>query len=190
MKTLSKKQLATLGAASTRAYKHLQGAGLPLGTYEEWRHEFTSTQCGGRTSWRTLHQTDYIPLLNAFTAIYGGKQKKDNTPQSNAAALIYTIRDIAHYWEIPRAYIAKIVADKTRRPWITPDIPLDTILIGLSEKTLRQILITLENRYRKKNKKESETLGIKPPARIHISRSTAPPERLAKYHGDIIITPR
>lgn len=189
MKTLSKKQLATLGAVSSRAYKHLQGTGMPLGSYVEWRHEFTGLHCGGRTSWRTLYQTDYVPLLNAFAACYGGTQKADNTPKSDAEALIYEIRNVVRYWEIPRAYVAKVVAGKARRPWVTPDMNLDAMLTGVPENILRQLLITLENRGRRINKKESTALGIDAPARVHVSRSTVPPPRLVDYHGDVVATP-
>ncbi len=66
---------------------------------------------------------------------------------------------------------------------------LDAMLTGLPEKIIRDILITLENRGRRINKKESAALGIDAPARVHVSRSTVPPERLAEYHGDVVATP-
>ncbi|MGN0868042.1 MAG: hypothetical protein ACI4O9_00770 [Akkermansia sp.] len=163
--------------------------GLPVGDYIAWRHEFTAMHCGGRSSWRELVQTDYVPLLNAFSACYGGTQKADNTPQSDAEALIYEIRNVVRYWELPRAYVAKVVAGKARRPWVTPDMSLDAMLAGLSSDLLRQLLMTLENRGRAINKKGSAALGIDAPARVHISRSTAPPPRLAFYHGDVVETP-
>lgn len=189
MKTLSKKQLATLGAVSHRAYKHLRGTGLPLGDYATWRHEFTALHCGGRTSWHTLYQTDYTALRNAFAAVYGGTQKVDNTPKSDADALIYAIRNTVNHWDIPAAYVAKVIAGKASRPWVTPEMSLDAMLAGVPEKTLRHILITLENRFRKKYKQESEAMGIDAPARVHVLRSTVPPTRVAAYKGDIIATP-
>ena len=44
-----------------------------------------------------------------------GTQKADNTPKSDAETLIYEIRNVVRYWEIPRAYVAKVVAGKARR---------------------------------------------------------------------------
>lgn len=190
MKTLSRVQLAQLGALSTRAWKHLCACGATGGTdYEEWRHDFTADHCGGRSSWRTLYQTDYVPLCNAFRAIYGGKQKQDNTPQSDAAALVYTIRDRLAHWETPPAYFAAIVRDKCRRPWVKPGMSVEAMLAGLGETELRQLLYTLEARMRSLTARTAAAADLPAPAEVHRSRSTVPPARLAAARGDIIAAP-
>ncbi len=189
MNTLSKKQLATLGQVSRRAYAHLQSVGYPLNTYDAWRREFTAEHCGGRDSWRTLFQTDYIPLLNAFAALYGGRQKADNTPKTEEEKHLHNIKQLVQYWEIPAAYIAKLVRDKARRPWVKANMTLDAMLAGMPARMMWQILITLENRFSAKMKKESEALGIPNPPRVHISRATVPPRRLAEHRGDVIDLP-
>ena len=189
MKTLSPRQLATLGSVSNRAYKHLQNVGYPLPAFADWRHEFTADHCGGRSSWKSLYQVDYIPLYNAFVAIFGGKQKADNTPQSDEAALLWTLRDTVRAFEIPMPYVAKVVAGKASRPWITATMSLDTMCVGLDSKTLRQLIYTLTARFRGKYKKEAEALGIAPSGRPHASRSTIPPGGLPEWHGDTIAAP-
>lgn len=189
MKTLSRLQLAQLGSISRKAWNHLQAIGFKCGPYQEWRHEFTADHCAGRSSWRQLLQSDYVPLCNAFRAIYGGQQKQDHTP-TQEQALIYTIKDRCQHWEAPRPYVAKIVADKTGRHWITPETSLDTMLAGLGANILRQILYTLQNRLRKLAKRDAEALGLPEAPETHTSRSTIPPARLAAARGDIDAAPR
>ena len=189
MKSLSRIQLAQLGSISRRAWNHLQIIGYKCGPYDEWRHEFTADHCAGVSSWRSLSQADYIPLCNAFRALYGGKQQEDHTP-TREEALIHTIKDRLQLWEAPRPYVAKIVADKTGRHWITPDTPLDQMLRGLSYDLLRQLLITLQKRLRKLAKREAEALGLPEAPETHTSRSTIPPARLAAARGDIDASPK
>lgn len=189
MKTLSPRQLATLGSVSNRAYKHLQSVGYPLPAYSEWRHEFTADVCGGRSSWKSLFQVDYIPLYNAFVRLYGGKEKADNTPQSDEAAMLWTLHDVIRAFEIPMPYVAKVIAGKASRPWITASMSLDTMCVGLSRHMLWQIVITLNNNFQKKNKKQNAALGIPNTGRPHASRSTIPPGGLPDWHGDTLATP-
>ncbi len=86
-------------------------------------------------------------------------------------------------------YVAKVIAGKASRPWITASMSLDTMCVGLDSKTLRQLIYTLTARFRGKYKKEAETLGIAPGGRPHSSRSTIPPGSLPEWHGDTIATP-
>jgi len=189
MKPLSKLQLARLGLESNLAYKRLQAVGYPLPPYPTWRREFTAERCNGRNSWKALDQRDYIPLLNAFAAIHGGAQQQNRTPKCDEEAKIYAIRNIIRHWELPAAYVAKIIAGKTSRPWISADTPLDSMLIGVPANTLRQIAITLENRARALHKKECAALGIPQSSRVHVSPSTVPPGSLPEYLGDTLALP-
>lgn len=189
MRSLSLAQLKVLGCLSRKAYGHLAGMGVVRVGYEEWRHSYTAQICDGLDSWRMLDQRHYIPLCNAYRAILGKAPRADNTPKDEAAALIWTIRDRARHWELPLAYIAAIVADKTGRNWINGSMSLDHILAGLDATTLRHILYTLQARGRTRAQKDSNRLGLDPPNEIHTSRSTMPPARLAAWRGDLMAAP-
>ena len=180
MKNLSKTQLSVLGQLSTKAYRHLVAVGYPSNGYDEWRHEFTADHCGGIDSWRKLSQKHYVPLCNALRAIIGLKPMADNTPQTDAAALIWTIRDRARHWELSTAYIAAIARDK---------FGTDN-LQTLSYRQLRHLLYTLQRAGRRRTAKTAEQFGINAPAEVHTSRSTVPPSRLKDWRGDIDASPR
>lgn len=188
MKTLSKRQLQVLGSTSNKAYRHLCGGGLRPGGYDEWRKGFTF-DVTGRDSWRELDQTHYIPLLNALRAILGLPPVADRTPQSDEAALIWTLRDRAAHWEFSNAYIAAIVRDKFARPWATGEMTLERMLAGLSCRELNQLIWTIQRAGKKRSKKEAAALGLPDPQEVHTSRSTVPPPRLAAWRGDIPAAP-
>lgn len=180
MKNLSKTQLSVLGQLSTKAYRHLVAVGYPSNGYDEWRHEFTADHCGGIDSWRKLSQQHYVPLCNALRAIIGLKPMADNTPKTDAAALIWTIRDRARFWELSTAYIAAIARDK---------FGTDN-LQNLTCKQLLHLLYTLQARGRRHTAKTAERFEVDAPAEIHTSRSTVPPSRLKDWRGDIDASPR
>lgn len=181
---LSAKQLAALGSVSQRAFRHLQQVGFPVDDYDAWRHEVTADACEGRSSWRTLTQSDYIPLFNAFVAFYGGKQRVDRTPKTAEEARAWCIRDTMAVWEQNMAYVAKVIAGKTRRPWIHAGMTLHEMLAGLSLKQISEINMTLNKRGRDKHKRESEALGIPAFGRPHTSPATVPPGDLPEFLGD------
>lgn len=186
MKTLSQKQLRVLGSLSNQAYRRLCNMGAAGGqSYVEWRHGYTAQICAGLDSWRTLTQQHYIPLCNAFLGILGKAPMTDNTPKTDVAALIYTIRERMSHWEAPKAYVTRIIANKTGRSWLTSSTPLDVQLSGLDCDTLRQLIYTLERACRNRVKRDSERLGVPVPPEVHASRSTVPPKRLAQQRGDI-----
>ncbi len=189
MKKLSQKQLKVIGSLSHQAYKRAQATGTTGGLlYDEWRHQFTADQCGGQHSWRLLEQRHYIPLCNAFLRVLGRPVMRDNTPKTDAAALIYTIKDRVQHWEAPLPYIARIVANRTGRPY-TPEADLDTMLAGLDAEPLRQLIYTIERACRNRAKREADALGLPAPVEVHASRSTMPPPRLAAHRGDVAATP-
>lgn len=188
MKTLSLKQLQVLGSLSNKAYRQLADGGLVCEDYNEWRKTFTF-DIVGKDSWKACVQTDFVPLQNAFRAILGMKPKADRTPQTDAASLIWTIKDRCQHWELRPAYVAPIVADKCHRPWVKPSMTLDEMLAGLDCDTLRQLLYTIQNRARAKAKKDAARLGLDAPAEVHSSRSTMPPSRLAAARGDTLAEP-
>lgn len=189
MKPLSKRQLSVLGQMSNKAYRHLLAVGYPLDGYDAWRHEFTAEHCGGIASWRALNQLHYVPLCNALRAIIGLAPKEDNTPQTEEQNLIWHIRDNIAVYELPAPYVAKIIAGKTSRPWVKPGMSLETMLAGCTYKEVFDVLKTVRARGEMRHKKESRVLGLPPVPRTHISRSSMPPERLAKWRGDILATP-
>lgn len=189
MKHLSQAQLKVLGCLSRKAYNRLAEMGAVQESYEEWRHSYTAQICGGLDSWRALSQRHYVPLCNAYRCILGKAPMPDNTPKDDAASLIWTIRDRARHWELPLAYIAAIVTDKTGRNWINGSMSLDHILAGLDATTLRHILYTLQARGRTRAQKDSNRLGLDPPHETHTSRSTMPPPRLAFWRGDTMAHP-
>lgn len=180
MKNLSKTQLSVLGQLSTKAHRHLVAVGYPSNGYDEWRHEFTADHCGGIDSWRKLTQQHYVPLCNALRAIIGLKPMADNTPKTDAAALIWTIRDRARHWELSTAYITAIARDK---------FGTDN-LQTLTCHQLRQLLITIQARGRRRTAKIAERFEVDAPAEVHTSRSTVPPSRLKDWRGDIDASPR
>lgn len=180
MKNLSKTQLSVLGQLSTKAYRHLVAVGYPSNGYDDWRHEFTADHCGGIDSWRKLTQQHYVPLCNALRAIIGLKPMADNTPKTDAAALIWTIRDRARHWELSTAYITAIARDK---------FGTDN-LQTLTCHQLRQLLITIQARGRRRTAKIAECFEVDAPAEVHTSRSTVPPSRLKDWRGDIDASPR
>ena len=189
MKNLSKSQLAVLGQLSVKAYRQLVAVGYPTNGYDDWRHEFTADHCGGIESWRRLSQQHYVPLCNALRAVIGLKPMADNTPKNDAAALIWTIRDRARFWELSPAYIAAIVRDKFGVETHAGQ-SLDTMLAGLNFRQLRQLLYTIQARGRRATAKTAERLLLDVPAEVHTSRSTIPPDRLKTWRGDIDASPR
>lgn len=189
MKNLSAKQLKVLGSLSNQAYKRAVATGTTGGLlYDEWRHQFTADHCGGQHSWRLLQQRHFVPLCNAFLRMLGRQPMRDNTPQTDEAALIYTIKDRVQHWEAPLPYIARIVANRTGRPY-TPEADLDAMLAGLDASTLRQLICTIERACRNLTNRAAEALGLPAPVEVHASRSTMPPARLAAYRGDVATTP-
>ena len=180
MKTLSKKQLAVLGNLSTRAYRHLVAVGYPSNGYDDWRHEFTADHCNGIDTWRSLTQQHYIPLCNALRTILDLPLLQDNTPQTPEDALIWTIRDRSHHWELTPAYIAAIARDK---------FGTDN-LQNLTCKQLLHLIYTLQRAGKHRTDKLSKQLNIPTPPQIHTSRSTLPPPRLKNWRGDIDASPR
>ena len=189
MKNLSKTQLSVLGQLSTKAYRHLVAVGYPSNGYDEWRHEFTADCCGGIDSWRKLSQKHYVPLCNALRAIIGLKPMADNTPQTDADGLIWTIRDRARHWELSTAYIAAIVRDRFGVD-ARADMSLDTMLSGLDCWQLSQLLYTVQARGRRNTAKTAERFEVDAPAEVHTSRSTVPPSRLKDWRGDVDASPR
>lgn len=189
MKPLSLAQLRVLGCLSRKAYKRLADTGATAEAYEDWRHDFTAQVCGGIESWRALDQRHYVPLCNAYRSLLGKAPMADHTPVDDAAALIWTIRDRAAHWELPRAYVAAIVADMAARPWVKATMSLEQMLAGVDTSTLRHILYTLQARGRSRVQKDCDQLGLAPPRETHTSRSTMPPPRLAAWRGDIMARP-
>ncbi len=187
MKHFSRSQLAVAGQLATKAHHHLQAVGCPVADYDTWRHEVTAEICSA-TSWRDLVQTDYVPLCNYFRAIIGLPQHRDNTPQTEEEAMMWTIRDRLAHWEASPAYIAAIVQGKTGRA-CHAGMSWDEMMAGLPLCTLRHLLYTFEARLRAKSNKSAASFGIEAPAEVHISRSTMPPARLAEWRGDVLATP-
>ncbi len=188
MKNLSHPQLAVLGQLSRKAYRHLQAVGCPVEEYDVWRHEVTAEVCSA-SSWRELSQKDYVPLCNYFRSIIGLPQRPDNTPPTEEAAMLWTIRDRLAFWRAEPAYIAAIVQSKTGRR-CHGGMTWDEMMAGLTLRALRQLLYTFEARLRKRAEKKSDALGIPAPVEVHTSRSTVPPERLKDWRGDVLVTVR
>lgn len=186
MKTLTNRQFSALGSVAHKAFDKLQRMGYDCGAFDEWRAEVTADTCGGRSSWKTLLQADYIPLYNTFAKMAGVKEHADNTPKDDAAALINTLRDRLSFWEAAPAYVARIVRDKTGRKWVTASTSYDVMFTGLDADTLRQLLYTLERALRNLSKRDAAKLGLDAPTECHGSRSTVPPARLAARRGDTI----
>lgn len=183
MEGLSGKQLKMLGSTSRRAYKFLVDRGLASQDYEDWRRTFTADHADGVSSWKGLKQVQFVPLVNAFKAVFGGRAMKDRTPRDKAEKLRWSILDRLAHWEAPRPYVAKIIRDKAGRPWITASTPYEAMIEGLEEDTLSGILYTLQDRLRKLTAR-SAPKGC-PVIESHRSRSTVPPDRLKKYRGDV-----
>lgn len=182
MKNLSKTQLSVLGQLSTKAYRHLVAVGYPSNGYDDWRHEFTADHCGGIDSWRKLNQKHYVPLCNALRAIIGLKPMADNTPKTDAAALIWTIRARARFWELSTAYIAAIVRDRFGVETHAGQ-SLDTMLTGLDCWQLTQLLYTIQARGRRNTAKTAGNLNLDVSGRgsyLPLHRAALTPQRLAR----------
>lgn len=182
MRPLSAKQKKVLGSLANQAFRRGCGGGL---SYDEFRHE-TTANATGLQSWRDLGQEHYVPLCNAFRAMLGLPPMQDNTPRSTTEARLHTLRDRIRHWECPAAYWAKIIRERFGRMWVSEHTPLEVAVSDFSDTELKHLIMTLENRCREHNRKESAALGIPPAVEVHSTPATMPPPRLAAYRGDIL----
>lgn len=151
MKALTKKQLAVLAITARRAYDTLTAAGYSCGEFQQWRRMQTRIHTG-KFSWKECAQVDYIPLYNAFAVILSRPQKTERNHTEKERAIIWNIQNVARQSGMNNGYLARLIAGKTSRPWITAETDLDAMLAGINETTLRHILYTLQARARAKRK--------------------------------------
>lgn len=180
---LSSRQKAVICQLAAKAYA-AAGAAMGYGSATEYRRAvvFDTT---GKSSLTQCNQKHYTPLYNAFAAVAGLPQHRDNTPVSDEQSALVHIREIMQRFELNEAYVRHIIADRLS---LSPSIPF--ALEHLVEKLVRDhgwkhgvipMFSTLTNRGRELQHKAADALGLPHATEHHAMQDTVPPARLAEH---------
>lgn len=180
---LSSRQKAVICQLAGKAYA-AAGAAMGYADATEYRRAvvFDTT---GKSSLTQCTQAHYTALYNAFAAVAGLPQHRDNTPVTDEQSALVHIRDLMQRFELNEAYVRHIIAARLSLPNTLP-YSLEYLVQKLVKdhgwrRGVIPMLSTLTNRGREQQKKATEALGIPAPAEHHAMQATEPPERLAQY---------
>ena len=187
---LSSRQKAVICQLAAKAYA-AAGAAMGYTDPTEYRRAVVYDTTG-LSSLTQCHQAHYTALYNAFAAVAGLPQHRDNTPVTDEQSALVHIRDLMQRFELNEAYVRHIIAARLSLPNTLP-YSLEYLVQKLVKdhgwrRGIIPMLATLTNRGRELQHKAEAAHALPHATEQHAMQATMPPGTLPE-HLDIQLAP-